>query len=74
MKLNLKGLSHLELVLVFPVVVICALLEDYYITSGEYDTAFIFNVITRLIALYAASKVVYLLGRYLYRGFKYKEW
>jgi len=63
-----------ELLVIFPILFILSFVIDYYISIGDYDTAYVYDKIGSTVMVAGGLVIIYKLSSYLYRGFKYKQW
>ena len=74
MKINFKKLPPIEVIIGFPIILFCAGMVEYYIQKADYDTAYIYDTIGTVVGGLIGARVLYKVGGYLYKGFKYKQW
>ena len=74
MKLPKIKAFPVELIVIFPILFILSFVIDYYVSIGDYDTAYIYDSISSVVMVAGGLIIIYKLSSYLYRGFKYKKW
>ena len=63
-----------ELLVIFPILFVLSFVINYYISVGDYDTAYVYDLIGSIVMIAGGLIILYKLSSYLYRGFKYKRW